>query len=1472
MSESSSKLTELVEVWKNIDLNQELVVGMENAVPALVDSIEENDIVQSLNQLLLCQTSATRLNQLMLNHTSRNNLCGYVFQHGDIAFNCRTCQQDDTCVLCLSCYQNSNHEGHEVLFHRTTPGGCCDCGDEEAWKPSGFCTRHGQQDSRPQESSLPPSLIHFGRILIQQSLKYIAATCKASKYSFDQGSIQSGLIAMDTPPFHVRICNDDVHTDDELVRSLTRKSVSNAAELTRKIDAEGIGTLQSVSSLSRALEMQQVLQQETWLVNVVDDAHVRHERISLKLVQWLVQLLDTSPVFLQMVGEQMIEDFGPFVSYDPYLTKPLVLALHDLYIRLLGLKEIKVALASAYLSQYEGLMDLFFEGIGTQSETIFNFGVQLFTTPSVVHALATQDLFQILIRSLHDGLHLAMNDTTFNVAHRVIKYKRYMFVIRDLEYALNIQGMAQHMMQSPDLVEMWLKCLGYMQGMNSQLRQTQDHVEYETHAWVFAFNLHLNFSTVLPILAEGISSPQVVDTIVQAMTQYSIDRKNYSMSFHYPLHHFVARVLLHFDFQVDMEHDQVLCLVEYPLRTLCFIAQIQAGMWRRNGVNTTMGQLINYSSPPTCRGMRDLDLRLVQYGMVKLGPTFPQLYFQRFQLIEWLEQDVEDEFCLGLAEDCFLFLIWLVTDLRPSLRREIVHRLAEKPCLHSELLERASLAEPKSTLDHTARLQQVLDEIADQKPSADDSPSRFELKPDVFEAEYDPAFYHLSKTQHVEAQTRNRRKKPTDPIVSPMPMFQSGKNLLYEPYLLQSIGRVLNKSNCSELLLVRLVHLLTLQWYETQDPVLMIQQLVQYDIPTRLHAKEASCGGIRYLLAQYAAVDATLSCLLPSTTDIRPQSDMKKQRQREAMERMMKQQALFADSNMEDDGEEQVVDDRPDCIICSVKDDRALMYVGFVQRSGVLLSTTDEPYQLDSRTKASLHVSLCSHALHFDCWQGYFSSMQRNTVAIEISRGEFLCPLCQSLSNILVPHFPTSLEPLSTDRMEMMFQTKQNPTALRDWWQNTLPQLVLNNDPMQQRVSKEAMEQFAKGLIRIGADDLQLDSNCIYEKVHTIFACIAFTLRTCSLSINSLEQKRLHLLLRVLKHIPVFYPSYASYQSAIREVMYQHMRNAAHWDDWTSLIGHNTGRLLMLCQPLVVSDLFYHLIVWISILNRTECIMMIRWISLFHLYQLKKASRCVETEWKSFLQRMALILEVLFLEDQDYLNFVNTLDPTATDLTQLMEQLGLPSFEHPDIQSMLSTYLLPESSVEIPVSLRKSITFGAIDIDSHQSFIQLSDPFEFSFVKLATDFIRFDTAYTDLHVRLTTGQVCPTTGQRQENPAICFLCGEIICAGSDCCKRSSASKGACTRHAQEYHYGLGIYFLLRKCTVLLIYNSRSCYFHSIYVDAFGEEDLNVRRGRPLYLSTKRLELLQQLYQTHQLANQVSQIRRQADHYIRSNFY
>lgn len=50
-----------------------------------------------------------------------SRVCGYVFKRGDIAWNCRKCQVDSTCVQCDACFRRSDHTGHPVRHRLFLP-------------------------------------------------------------------------------------------------------------------------------------------------------------------------------------------------------------------------------------------------------------------------------------------------------------------------------------------------------------------------------------------------------------------------------------------------------------------------------------------------------------------------------------------------------------------------------------------------------------------------------------------------------------------------------------------------------------------------------------------------------------------------------------------------------------------------------------------------------------------------------------------------------------------------------------------------------------------------------------------------------------------------------------------------------------------------------------------------------------------------------------------------------------------------------------------------------------------------------------------------------------------------------------------------------------------------------------------------------------------------------------------------------
>ena len=123
--------------------------------------------------------------------------------------------------------------------------------------------------------------------------------------------------------------------------------------------------------------------------------------------------------------------------------------------------------------------------------------------------------------------------------------------------------------------------------------------------------------------------------------------------------------------------------------------------------------------------------------------------------------------------------------------------------------------------------------------------------------------------------------------------------------------------------------------------------------------------------------------------------------------------------------------------------------------------------------------------------------------------------------------------------------------------------------------------------------------------------------------------------------------------------------------------------------------------------------------------------------------------------------------------------------------------------------------------------------------------------------------------------AICLITGTILKASSprrQSSRRYQRPPGACTLHARKIGSGTGIYFLLQKCTVLLIHNKKSAYYASLYVDENGEEDTGLARGRPLFLKEDRYEALANLWRTHSIPREVAQIRSTSDRVIRDDWY
>ncbi|KAF8397487.1 hypothetical protein HHK36_016404 [Tetracentron sinense] len=107
--------------------------------------------------------------------------------------------------------------------------------------------------------------------------------------------------------------------------------------------------------------------------------------------------------------------------------------------------------------------------------------------------------------------------------------------------------------------------------------------------------------------------------------------------------------------------------------------------------------------------------------------------------------------------------------------------------------------------------------------------------------------------------------------------------------------------------------------------------------------------------------------------------------------------------------------------------------------------------------------------------------------------------------------------------------------------------------------------------------------------------------------------------------------------------------------------------------------------------------------------------------------------------------------------------------------------------------------------------------------------------YQDLLQRYIK-QHCPNC---KAEPALCLLCGRICSPKwKSCCRESG-----CQIHAMACGAGTGVFLLIRKTTILLQRAARQAHWPSPYLDAFGEEDFDMGRGKPLYLNDERYAAL-----------------------------
>lgn len=465
---------------------------------------------------------------VLKNLEKKNNpptVCGHSFSSGEATYTCVECAIDATCVLCKSCFKRSIHATHEYKMHSSNGGGCCDCGDEEAWKAGASCSFHAsnsQQNSVNVLSSIDQEFLKRLKERLGSILSYVAGVLILEKC--DEALLPTFLSTSESEDRSATVVyNDESHTYDYVINVLSKCCKCNnkkAADFATIIDREGRTIVkQGPRDVCVNVKTQMMMpniggfnmepRNSSPLSTYVFPLHVvAHQEFAICVFAWLTDITKSCEVIRMVVAKAFLskdddeEDnlLRRLMIADSAMWKSARNAYFKLIMSTMMLDmDVKKDLSVDYTRLYSKLMVEFTQDDQDLAVSILSLSVQIFTVPSIaLHLAEKEGLLDILLSSVVsivcnevdsyedcDGVRLPPDDRLGLILDkRKLKntYNRFYNVFIDLKYALTTVPTEW----SDDLIfefckffKTFVKLIGCMESMDWVERKTDRHMEHE---------------------------------------------------------------------------------------------------------------------------------------------------------------------------------------------------------------------------------------------------------------------------------------------------------------------------------------------------------------------------------------------------------------------------------------------------------------------------------------------------------------------------------------------------------------------------------------------------------------------------------------------------------------------------------------------------------------------------------------------------------------------------------------------------------------------------------------------------------------------------------------------------------------------------------------------------------------------------------------------------------------------------------
>ena len=593
--------------------------------------------------------------------------CSNAWQGNHMAYRCRTCGMSDSSCMCVECFDLAQHEGHDYRLYQSPSGGCCDCGDPLAWKPSGFCKKHQVPDE-----NVDPTLVLD---LHERHRFEVVVFC-----------VMQNILRESEIVFAAEPCGQMVEFEKLYINSIlwlkkiadncdTFRRILNDFHLATRIPGMSNEKVSSIVAITTNNDFQESLCfEEPPLRRIFQVCYRMSEEAQTKTAMLHLGLLFSSR-FKEIYTSFFVFEYPKFIS---------MLMVSDVVDVAKGCAGFLDRIFCQLFHSPEQVLRV------TQRANLVN-GLLEFLS-SMLAQCASQNVCPRTSHFSHAtaGLPLKCVDTN----SELLKSERHTRgrILTDLKTLVAHDIVAESLIhgdaRSVRGFEGFLCTLREAQAMNSQKRETGGHILFESEAYKNSFMIELEQLLISRILSKVIRRKmpscapdsnlerQSIAAICTALDMLDkwLNKVHFTadhaisffkrpcpvqISLHYPLHRAVAMLLkermqrdfderssagpalsiqelvtLHLgpDSSDNDAQGVALQFVEHPLLVLTVMNQINAGRWRRNG-RSMLTQMLYYTSHYWHDMTHELDFFMLQVAASILsGDQLLTLLLSRFEI------------------------------------------------------------------------------------------------------------------------------------------------------------------------------------------------------------------------------------------------------------------------------------------------------------------------------------------------------------------------------------------------------------------------------------------------------------------------------------------------------------------------------------------------------------------------------------------------------------------------------------------------------------------------------------------------------------------------------------------------------------------------------------------------------------------------------------------------------------------------